>query len=181
MRKGKYDAPCKREERFLNTLVNLRRRLHKLDAELVRELAALLLRNGTLLRPVRLVADENLVHALGRMLLNVRVTCADVCGVQCETPARDRRGAGSGQGRRVELSDGGKGLQGTRTVERPLVRHVIHEEDTHRSPVVRRGDRPEPLLACSIPLSHARGRGESQSAVDDKQLSRLAEHAQSGA
>ena len=108
MRKGKYDAPCKREERLLNTLVNLGRRLHKLDAELVRELAALLLRNGTLLRPVRLVADENLVHALGRMLLNVRVPCADVCGVQCETPARDRRGAGSGQGRRVELSDGGK-------------------------------------------------------------------------
>ena len=42
-----------------------------------------------------------------------------------------------------------------RTVERPLVRHIVHEEDAHRSAVVRRRDGPEPLLACSIPLSRA--------------------------
>ena len=39
-----------------------------------------------------------------------------------------------------------------RTVERPLVRHVVHEEDAHGPAVVCRRDRPEPLLARGIPL-----------------------------
>lgn len=43
-----------------------------------------------------------------------------------------------------------------RTVERPLVRDIVHEEDAHRSAVVRRRDGPEPLLARSVPLSSAR-------------------------
>ena len=38
-----------------------------------------------------------------------------------------------------------------RTIERPLVCHVVHEQDPHRTPVVRRRDGPEPLLPRSVP------------------------------
>ena len=71
-------GPCESEEGLLDALVDLCGRLHELDAELVGELAALLLRDGALLCPVGLVADEDLVHAFRRVLLNVRVPCADV-------------------------------------------------------------------------------------------------------
>ena len=72
------DGPCEREESLLDAVVGLCGGLHELDAELVGELAALLLGDGALLGPVRLVADEDLVHALGGVLLDVRVPCADV-------------------------------------------------------------------------------------------------------
>ena len=42
-----------------------------------------------------------------------------------------------------------------RTVKRPLVRHIVHEEDAHGAAVVCRRDSPEPLLACSVPLPRA--------------------------
>ena len=71
MRKGKYDAPCKREERLLNTLVNLRRRLHKLDAQLIGKFPPLILSYRLLVHPVRLVTDQYLVYSFRRMLLNV--------------------------------------------------------------------------------------------------------------
>ncbi len=74
-----YDAPGKCEERLLDALVDFRRGLHELDAELVGELAALLLGHRALVRPVRLVADEDLVHAFRGVLFDVRVPGADVC------------------------------------------------------------------------------------------------------
>ena len=71
-------VPCKREERLLDTLVDLRRGLHEFDAQFVRELPALLLRDSTLLGPVGFVADEDLVDTLRCVLLDVGVPCADV-------------------------------------------------------------------------------------------------------
>ena len=41
---------------------------------------------------------------------------------------------------------------GRLTVETPFVGDVVHEEDSHRAPVVRRRDRPEPLLSRRVPL-----------------------------
>ena len=63
-RLGRLYVPRQSEEGLLDTLVDLRGGLHELDAELVGELAALFLRDGALLCPVGLVADEDLVHAL---------------------------------------------------------------------------------------------------------------------
>lgn len=37
------------------------------------------------------------------------------------------------------------------TVEGPLIRHVVHEQDPHRSAVVCRRDSPEALLPCRVP------------------------------
>lgn len=71
-------APSKGKEGFLHALVDLRRRLHELDAEFVGELAALFLGHCLLVRPVRLVANEDLVHALRRVLLNVCMPRPDV-------------------------------------------------------------------------------------------------------
>ena len=84
-------GPCEREEGLLDTLVDLRGGLHELDAELVGELAALLLGDGALLAPVGLVADEDLVHALGRVLLDVRVPCADVWEPEYEKRGMERQ------------------------------------------------------------------------------------------
>jgi hypothetical protein len=72
------DQPCQREERLLDALVDLCGGLHELDAELVCELAALLLGDGLLVGPVALVPDEDLVHALRCVLLDVGVPGADV-------------------------------------------------------------------------------------------------------
>ena len=81
---GEQDLPREREERLLDALVDLCGGLHELDAELVGELAALLLGDGALLGPVGLVADEDLVDALGGVLLDVGVPCADVWVPGCE-------------------------------------------------------------------------------------------------
>jgi hypothetical protein len=71
--------PGKGKERLLDTLVDLRGGLHKLDAELGRKLAALLLRDSPLVGPVAFIADEDLVHTLRCVLLDVRVPRADIC------------------------------------------------------------------------------------------------------
>jgi hypothetical protein len=50
------------------------------DAELVGEGLALLGADDALVLPVALVANEDLVDALGGVLLHVGKPCADVCG-----------------------------------------------------------------------------------------------------
>ena len=72
------DIPCEGEERLFNTYIYLRRGLNKLDSEFLRKLTALVLCYSPLIRPVRLVADENLVHSFRSMLLDVGVPRADV-------------------------------------------------------------------------------------------------------
>jgi hypothetical protein len=42
-----------------------------------------------------------------------------------------------------------------RTVERPLVGDVVHEQYAHSAAVIRGGNRPEALLAGSVPLCYA--------------------------
>ena len=70
--------PCQCEESLFHALVNLRRGLHELDTELIREFAALLFSDGAFVCSIRLIADENLVHALSCVLLDVCVPCADI-------------------------------------------------------------------------------------------------------
>ena len=38
-----------------------------------------------------------------------------------------------------------------RTVEAPLIRNIVHKQNAHGAPVVRRRNGPEALLACGIP------------------------------
>ena len=73
------DVACKAEEGLLDVDVGFRTDLHERNAELVGKCLTLLSRNGALLFPVTLVANQDLVDALGRMLLNVGEPCADVC------------------------------------------------------------------------------------------------------
>ena len=73
------DVACKAEEGLLDVDVRFRANLHEGNAELVGKCLTLLSRNGALLFPVTLVANQDLVDALGRMLLNVGEPCADVC------------------------------------------------------------------------------------------------------
>ena len=40
---------------------------------------------------------------------------------------------------------------GKRTVERPLIRNIINQQDSHRPPVIRRRDGAEALLPCCVP------------------------------
>ena len=70
--------PRKSEERFFDAFVDLCRRLDEFDIELSCELAALVLRNSPLVRPVAFVAYKNFVHALRSMLLDVRVPSTNV-------------------------------------------------------------------------------------------------------
>jgi hypothetical protein len=72
------DVPCKSEEGLLNTLVDLGGSLHEFHAKLCRKLASLFLGDCSLVAPVTLVADEDLVHPLRGVLLNVRMPRADV-------------------------------------------------------------------------------------------------------
>ena len=73
------DVACKAEEGLLDVDVRFRANLHEGNAELVGKGLTLLGRNGALLFPVTLVANQDLVDALGRVLLNVGEPCADVC------------------------------------------------------------------------------------------------------
>jgi hypothetical protein len=74
------DEPCQCEKRLLDTLVHLCRSLHEqVDAQLISELARLLLCNRPLVRPVRLVADEDLVDIFRDILVDIRVPCSDIC------------------------------------------------------------------------------------------------------
>ena len=40
----------------------------------------------------------------------------------------------------------------TRTIERPLVGDIIHEQNAHRTAVIRGGDGSKPFLPRSVPL-----------------------------
>lgn len=44
---------------------------------------------------------------------------------------------------------GGRGWR--RTIETPLISHIVHQQDAHSTSVVCRGDGTEPFLACGIP------------------------------
>lgn len=68
------------EEGLFHVDVGLGADLHEGDAELVGERLALLRRHRALLLPVAFVADEDLVDALGGVLLDVGKPGADVCG-----------------------------------------------------------------------------------------------------
>lgn len=69
------------EERLLHIDIRLRADLQEGDAQLVRERLALLRRHHALVLPVALVADEDLVHALGGVLLDVGEPGADICHI----------------------------------------------------------------------------------------------------
>ena len=144
---GQHNAPGKCEERLLDALVDLRRGLHELDAKLVGKLAALLLGDRALVRPVRLVADEDLVHAVRGVLLDVRVPGADVCG-----KGNASHGGGIVRARAGSPSAGPRRSAWLLTVKRPLVGDVVHQQDAHSTTVVRGRDRPEALLARRVPL-----------------------------
>ena len=128
------NRPCQCEKCLLDTLVYLCRSLHEFDAELVRELAALFLCNRPLVRPVRLVADEDLVDAFRGMLLDIRVPCADIC----------LQSLGPKIGNVVDRN--------VLTIERTLVGDVVHQQDPHSSTIVCSCDCPKPLLSSSVPL-----------------------------
>lgn len=145
--RGQQDAPGKCEERLLDALVDLCRGLHELDAELVGKLAALLFSHRALVRPVRLVANENLVYAFRGVLLDVRMPGADICGSGCALCYTEMTRANAG-GRSAEPRQTTELL----TIKRPLVGDVVHQQDAHSTAVVRGRDRPEALLARSIPL-----------------------------
>ena len=72
------DAPCECEERLLDSLVHLGGCLHEPNAQLFGKLSTLLLRHCSLVSPVGLVANEDLVYAFRRMLLDVGVPGTDV-------------------------------------------------------------------------------------------------------
>lgn len=65
-------------EGLVDVDVALGRDLEEGDAQLAGELLALLRGNDTLLLPVALVADQDLVDTLGRVLLHVGEPCSDV-------------------------------------------------------------------------------------------------------
>jgi len=72
------DLPRESEESFFDTFVDLRRSLDELDSEFLGQLTALLLCDSSLIRPIRFVANKNLVNALRSMLFDVCVPSADV-------------------------------------------------------------------------------------------------------
>ncbi len=72
------DTPCKGKESIFNSFVYLRRGFDKFDPEFFRKLTALIFCYSPLVRPVRLVANENLVHTLRSMLLDVSVPGANI-------------------------------------------------------------------------------------------------------
>jgi len=57
--------------------------LHKRDPKLICQGLALLCRDGAFLLPITLVANEDFVDALGRVLLDVGEPCSDVCLEEC--------------------------------------------------------------------------------------------------
>lgn len=74
------DGPCQREKRLLDTLIHLCRSLHEqVDAQIIGELVRLLLCNCSIVRPVRLRADEDLVDIFRKILADIRVPCPDIC------------------------------------------------------------------------------------------------------
>lgn len=72
------DTPREREESLFDAFVYLCRGLNEFDSKLLRKLATLFLCYSPFVRPVRFVANKNLVHTLRSMLLDVSVPRADV-------------------------------------------------------------------------------------------------------
>ena len=73
------DVACEAEEGLLDVDVRFRADFHEGDAELVGERLTLLGGHCALLFPVTFVANEDLVNALGCVLLDVGEPGADVC------------------------------------------------------------------------------------------------------
>jgi len=123
------DEPCQCEKCLLDTLVHLCRSLHEqVDAQLIGELARLLLCNLPLVRQIRLGADEDLVDIFRDILVDIRVPCADICvwllGPECGLVARTAL-----------------------TVEGKFVRDIVHQHDAHSSTPTQFVDGPKLLLS----------------------------------
>lgn len=73
-----FDIARETEERFFDVDVALRTDLEKRDSELVCKCLSLFCAHGALLFPVTLVADKDLVDALGCVLFNVAEPSSDV-------------------------------------------------------------------------------------------------------
>ena len=78
MRTRELILPGQREECLLDTLICLCTGLEESQAELVRELLSLIERDRSLLVPVTLVANEDLVDTSRGVLLDIRVPSSDV-------------------------------------------------------------------------------------------------------
>jgi len=66
------------KECFLHTIVYFCRRFHEPDAKFVSELTPLVHGDGAFVCPIGLVADEDLVYAIGSVLFDVGVPGADI-------------------------------------------------------------------------------------------------------
>lgn len=89
------DIACQAVKCLVNVDVALGRDLHERYSQFVGECLPLLSRNCSLLFPVTLVTDQNLVDTLGRVLLNVGEPCPNVCGCLLVAVAYFRAFAGS--------------------------------------------------------------------------------------
>ncbi len=65
------NVPRQSEECFFYALIYFCRRLHEFDAELVSKLPSLLFCDDFLVRPIRFVANEDLVNSFRSVLLDV--------------------------------------------------------------------------------------------------------------
>lgn len=72
------DVRRKIVEGLLDVDVVLGRNLQERDAELIGQLLSLFGRNSSLLLPVTLVANQNLVYPFARVLFDVRKPSADI-------------------------------------------------------------------------------------------------------
>ena len=77
----KYNVPSESEKGLLDAIVDLRTCLKEANTKFVGQLTTLLFGDGLLFDPVRLVPDEDLVHSLRGVLLDVGVPGADVWGI----------------------------------------------------------------------------------------------------
>lgn len=117
-------------EGLLDVDVGLGRDLEEGDAELVGERLAPLRRHHPLLFPVAFVADQDLVHAFGGVLLDVGKPGSDIFEAAEATLASSPNACEIPQTAEVGWAvwgapRGGKGGECCLTVERPLVRHVV--------------------------------------------------------
>ena len=94
--------------------------------------------DNTLLLPIALVANQNLVNTFGSVLLNVGKPSSNVYSRQVSKPSSSRK-------RHRDFP------AAQRTVERALVCGVVDEQDAHGSTVVGGGDGAETLLTGRIP------------------------------
>jgi hypothetical protein len=132
------DIRGERVKGLIDVDVALGRDFEERNAEFVCERLAPFCADGALLFPVALVTNEDLVNALGGVLLDVGKPCADVC---CAELAE-----GKEVGRRR-----GKWIWAQRTVEASLVCHIVDEQDAHGAAVVGGSNGAETLLAGRVP------------------------------